>query len=275
MSPDANRVVVVGGASGIGLATARLFRSHGRPVTIADVDVDAAGRAAGALAAGGDVGRTDDAQTDGVVAVAMDVTDERSVAEVFAGLGDVRTVVNCAGLSVPGALTELELSGWRQTVDVCLTGTFLVIKHAGRHIAPGGSITTIASLNGRQPGAGMGAYCAAKAGVLMLVQVAALELAERGVRVNAVSPGLVDTPLVAGIALVPGLTDEYIENTPLARSGRPDEIAAAVAYLASDEAGWMTGSTIELDGGAHLMRYPDVLGKVRSMAAGFADGEPG
>jgi NAD(P)-dependent dehydrogenase (short-subunit alcohol dehydrogenase family) len=114
----------------------------------------------------------------------------------------------------------------------------------------------------------MAGYCSAKAGVLMLVEVAALELAERGIRVNAISPGLVDTPLVAGIAYVPGLTEEYLENTPLGRSGRPEEIAEMAAFLASDRASWMTGAAVDLNGGAHLKRYPDVLARVRALAEG-------
>jgi NAD(P)-dependent dehydrogenase (short-subunit alcohol dehydrogenase family) len=113
----------------------------------------------------------------------------------------------------------------------------------------------------------MAAYCAAKAGLLMLVEVAALELADRRVRVNAISPGLVDTPLVAGIAFVPGLTEDYLDNTPLGRSGRPEEIADMAAFLTSDKSTWMTGSTIDLNGGAHLRRYPDVLGHVRALMA--------
>lgn len=247
-----NRAVVIGGASGIGLATVDAFVGEGMQVVVADRDVKRAEQVA--------------ATRDGARAVHMDVTDEDSVAATFAGIGDFDTVVNCAGLSNPGALTELELDAWRNTVDICLTGTFLVIKHAGARIAEGGSITCIASLNGRQPGAGMGAYCVSKAGVLMLVEVAALELADRRVRVNAVSPGLVMTPLTEGIGFVPGLTEDYLDNTPLGRSGEPAEIADTVAFLASDKARWITGAAFDVNGGAHLKRYPDVLGKVRALA---------
>lgn len=245
------RAVVIGGASGIGLATVDALIEEGVDVVVADVNGEAAEKVA--------------AERGTVSALRLDVTDEDSVAAGFDAVGEFDTVVNCAGLSDPGALTELELSAWRHTVDVCLTGTFLVIKHAGQRIADGGSITCIASLNGRQPGSGMGAYCASKAGVLMLVEVAALELAGRGVRVNAVSPGLVSTPLTEGIGMIPGLTDEYIENTPLGRSGEPSEIADTVVFLASDKARWITGSAFDVNGGAHLKRYPDVLGKVRAL----------
>ncbi|MGV9669098.1 MULTISPECIES: SDR family NAD(P)-dependent oxidoreductase [unclassified Gordonia (in: high G+C Gram-positive bacteria)] len=247
--------LVIGGASGIGRATATRLHEVGHRVIVADINGDAAQLAAEEL--GGES-----------TAIRLDVSDEDSVAKGFEDADDLAVVVNCAGLSMPGALVDLELDHWRTTVDVCLTGTFLVLKHAGRNIVDGGSIICVASLNGRQPGAGMGAYCAAKAGVLMLIEVAALELAERGVRVNAVSPGLVDTPLTAGIAYVPGLTEEYLDNTPLGRAGTPDDIAQTIAFLASDASTWMTGAAVDLNGGAHLQRYPDVLGKVRALAEG-------
>ncbi|MQY28788.1 SDR family NAD(P)-dependent oxidoreductase [Nocardia aurantia] len=253
MSTGESTAVVVGGASGIGLATVRALLAEDHRVVLADVNAEGAQRIAAELG-------------DRVTPAVLDVTDEASVAAVFEAAAGARTVVNCAGLSLPGPIVDLELSNWRTTVDVCLTGTFLVLKHAGRHVADGASIVCIASLNGRQPGTGLAGYCAAKAGVLMLVEVAALELAERGIRVNAISPGLVDTPLVAGISLVPGLTAEYLENTPLRRSGRAEEIADAAVYLSSPKAGWMTGSTLDLNGGAHLRRYPDVLARVRAMA---------
>lgn len=258
-APEAARTtrgaMVIGGGSGIGRATGHALARDGFRVVVADVNLEAARTVAAEIG-------------DPASAVVLDVTDEASVAAGFEASGDLHAVVNCAGLSLPGPITELELAHWKTTVDVCLTGSFLAIKYAGRHLADGGSITCIASLNGRQPGTGMAGYCSAKAGVLMLVEVAALELAERGIRVNAISPGLVDTPLVAGIAFVPGLTEEYLENTPLGRSGRPEEIAEMAAFLASDRAAWMTGAAIDLNGGAHLKRYPDVLARVRALAEG-------
>jgi len=247
--------LIVGGASGIGLATAKKLHAGGATVVIADVNAD------GARAAAEDLG-------DGANWRPMDVTDEASVQAGFADLPGLRTVVDCAGLSLPGAVVDQELSAWQTTLDVCLTGTFLVMKHAGRTLVDGGTITAVASLNGRQPGTGMAAYCAAKAGVLMLVQVAAMELAERGIRVNAVSPGLVDTPLTAPIDLLPGLREDYLENTPLGRAGTPDDVADTICFLASDAARWMTGSAIDLNGGAHTRRYPDTLARIRDLMDG-------
>ena len=249
--------IVIGGASGIGLATVAALGRRGDVVVLADVDAEAA------------QARTAEFD-DAVTARHVDVTVEDSVAALFADVvdkhGRIHTVVNCAGLTIPGALADLALADWQTTIDVCQTGTFLALKYAARHLADGGSIVCIASLNGRQPAAGMAAYCAAKAAVLMLTEVAALELAPRNIRVNAVSPGLVDTPLVAGLSLVPGLVDEYLDNTPLHRSGRPEEIADMVAFRTSDQASWMTGAAIDLNGGAHTRRYPDVLARIAAMA---------
>lgn len=255
---DATRVaVVIGGASGIGLATARRLADDGETVVIADRD------AAGA--------ETHAAGIDGATAAFVEVTDEESVRALFAAVaerhGGADTVVDCAGISRPGALTELSAADWRATVDVCLTGAFLVVKHAAPVLRPGGSVVLIASLNATQPGVAMGAYCAAKAGVVMLTEVAALELGPRGLRVNAVSPGFVPTPLTAGAALVPGLVEDFVENTPLGRAGTPEDIAATVAFLASPAASWLTGANIALDGGAHTRRYPDVSRHIAALAA--------
>jgi NAD(P)-dependent dehydrogenase (short-subunit alcohol dehydrogenase family) len=116
------------------------------------------------------------------------------------------------------------------------------------------------SLNGTQPGVAMGAYCASKAGVVMLAQVAALELGPAGIRVNAVGPGLVRTPLTEGAFAYDGIVDGYVENTPMGRYASPEEVAGLIAYLASDEASFVSGGFHLIDGGAHTMRYPDVLG---------------
>lgn len=251
--------VVVGGASGIGWATCRLLHERGATVVVADANEQAAAERAAEL---GDRAR----------ALHVDVTEETSVEALFASVVDVEgapdTVVGCAGLSALGLITDLGLDEWKMTVDVCLTGAFLVLKHAGRVLRDGGSITTVASLNGRQPAQGMAAYCSAKAGVLMLTEVAALELGSRGIRVNAVSPGLVDTPLTAGVSLVPGLREDYLENMPLGRAGEPEEIAEMIAFIASDAASWMTGATVDLNGGAHTGRYPDMPAHIAAMVSG-------
>ncbi|RZI80106.1 MAG: SDR family oxidoreductase [Microbacterium sp.] len=230
--------VVIGGASGIGRATAEDLAAQGHTVVVADLNPGADG-------------------------IAVDVTDEAGVEALFeqvlAEHGSFTGVVNCAGVSTLGAVVDHDAAEFRRVVDVCLTGAFLVLKHAGRRVADGGSLVTLSSLNGRQPGGGLVAYCSAKAGVNMLTQVAALELAARKIRVNAVAPGLVITPLTAPALDIAGIEDDYLDNTPLGRSGEPSEIAAAIRFLLSDDSRWITGESLDINGGAHLQRYPNLF----------------
>lgn len=241
----ADRVaVVLGGGSGIGAATARRFAADGATVVVGDLDTSHA---------------------PGAWAQAVDVTDEDTVGALFDAVvareGRVDVVVNCAGIGALAPIIDLEADQWRRVLDVNLTGAFLTIKHAARRMGSGGSIVTIASLNARQAGAGMSAYCAAKAGVVMLTEVAALELGPQGIRVNAISPGLVDTPLVAPLLGVPGVRQEYLDNTPLGRTGTPDDVADAVVFLTAPGS-WITGEVLNVNGGAHTGRYPDLLGRI-------------
>ncbi len=246
--------LVIGGASGIGWAVANGLAAEGCRVTIADLNADgAAARAAELGPPHGGAG--------------VDVTDEDTVAALFERTGPLDVVVNTAGIGGVGRITELALEQFRAVVDVCLIGAFIVIKHAGRHLRDGGSLVSLTSLNARLAAPGMSAYCAAKAGLAMLTEVAALELAARRIRVNAVSPGFVETPLTEGVKLVPGALEEYIENTPLGRVGTPTDVADAVLFLCSQKASWMTGEVLDLNGGAHLKRYPDVLAHFERMMA--------
>ena len=242
--------VVVGGASGIGWATARALAADGWQVTIGDLDADLAAARVTELGSSRGVGSAHTAR-------AVDVTDEASVEALFAGAAP-DLVVTTAGFSTLGLVTDHDTAEFRRVVDVCLTGAFLVFKHGGRVVRDGGSMVAIASLNARQPGRGMAAYCAAKAGLVMLAQVAALELGERGVRVNTVSPGFLVTPLTEPILQIPGLAEEYAENSAIAHRGTAEDVARAVLHLAA--ADWMTGEDLAIDGGAQLRRYPDVLG---------------
>lgn len=241
--------VIVGGASGIGWATAQALAAQGDRVVVADIDADAAAARAAELGAGH-------------TSAPVDVADEESVIALFESAGTFHGVVNCAGVSTLGLVVEHDAAEFRRVVDVCLTGAFLVLKHAGSRVVEGGSLISLSSLNARQPGTGMAAYCSAKAGLVMLTQVAALEMADRKVRVNAVSPGLVVTPLTAPAMDIPGIRDSYLENTPLGRSGEPSEIAALLRFLLSDDSSWITGSVLDINGGAHLQRYPDLHGLV-------------
>lgn len=245
--------VVIGGASGIGWATAQALAADGCRVMIADLNADGARERAAELG---------EPHADAHV----DVTEEASVQRLFDETGPLDVVVNCAGFGSLGLITELSVDEFRGVVDVCLNGSFIIAKYAGQQLREGGSLVSISSLNGRQPAAGMSAYCSAKAGLSMLTQVAALEWGPRGIRVNAVAPGFVDTPLTAGSSLVPGLVEDYVDNTAIGRAGKPEEIADAVVFLCSPKNSWLTGEVLDLNGGAHLKKYPDVLGHVMKLA---------
>jgi 3-oxoacyl-[acyl-carrier protein] reductase len=240
MSEQQQRVaVVIGGASGIGAACVVALREDGCRVVVADLP-----------------GTPCD--------VEVDVSDEALVTALFDGVvereGRVDVVVNSAGTSTLANVVDHDTAEFRRVLDVNLVGGFLVLKHAGRVLGEGGSVVSLTSLNARQPGGGMAAYCAAKAGLAMLTEVAALELGPRGIRVNAVSPGLVVTPLTAPAMDIPGIREDYLANTPLGRSGTPEEVAEAVVFCS--RAAWLTGEVMDLNGGAHLQRYPDLVGHV-------------
>ncbi len=237
--------IVIGGGSGIGRAIAAGLIEDGYRVIVADRNGDNAASVAAEI---------------GATSAQVEVTDEAAVEKLFADAatldGELHAVVNTAGISSWGRMVDHDVQLWRDVLDVNLVGAFIVLKHAGRNVVDGGSLVSLASLNARQPGDGLSAYCASKAGLAMLTQVAALELAPRRIRVNAIAPGLIITPLTEGLQAIDGIEGDYVENTPLGRPGTPEEIAGAARYLCSDIAAWMTGEVLDINGGAHLMRHP-------------------
>jgi NAD(P)-dependent dehydrogenase (short-subunit alcohol dehydrogenase family) len=250
--------VVTGAASGIGRAIARRYVDEGAHVVLADIADDAVQKLAVELG-------------DTACAVRCDVTVEADVAAVcelaVAQFGGLDIAVANAGRGTYGLITDHDLAEWQAIMDLCVTGVFLTIKHAGQRMRDGGTILTIASLNAVQPSAGMAAYCTAKAGVAMLTKVAAMELGTRGIRVNAIAPGLVETDATATFFQVPGIVDEFVANTTLGRFAHPDEIAGLATYLATDEASFISAGLFGIDGGAVTKRYPDLPGAFTRLTA--------
>jgi NAD(P)-dependent dehydrogenase (short-subunit alcohol dehydrogenase family) len=241
--------LVTGGASGIGLAATRRFVRDGMVVVVGDVNDQALESVRDELGHAVRTLRCDVSQESDVEALASLAMDE---------FGRLDVAFANAGVGSSSAIVDIDIAEWTRVLEVNLVGSVLTIKHAARRMGPGGSIVVTASLNAVQPGVGMSAYCASKAGTKMLVEVAAMELGSAGIRVNAIGPGLVRTGLTEGVWLVPSILDEFRENTPLDRYSTPEEIANLVAFLSSDEAAFISGSFYLIDGGAHSMRYPDI-----------------
>jgi NAD(P)-dependent dehydrogenase (short-subunit alcohol dehydrogenase family) len=244
------RALVTGAASGIGLATARRFAAEGADVALLDRDGDGLARAAEALRATGST----------VIARPCDVTDEASVAAAVAAFhadGPVDVVVANAAVQLFGrdaAAAELELDVWRATVDVNLTGVFLTCKHGIRAMiedgTPGSVVCTASPTGLRGSAPGFDAYSSSKAGVVGLVRVLAADYGGQGIRVNAVVPGFTETPLVTDVLHDDRARAEVLARIPLGRAGTVDEVAAAMLFLASDEASYATASVLVVDGGA-------------------------
>lgn len=249
--------LVTGGGSGIGLGTAKRLAADGAHVTIASRTEDRLRQAVAEIrevAAGGVT----------VDYAVCDVTSEDdvkvAVAKAQAPTGGLDVLFACAGGALHlGPIVDADLASWKATIDLNIVGTFLCIKHAAPVMAAsgGGSIIGMSSIAGRSTHRLMSAYCTGKAGIEMLVKVAADELGAQGIRVNAVQPGLVATELVAAVTVGGTLLDDYLEQMPVARVGTVDDIAAAVRFLAGPESTWITGETLAVDGGHHIRRGPN------------------
>ena len=237
--------LVVGGAKGIGRAIAAALAGAGDAVVIADVEAAGAERSAQLLARDGH----------DVRAVALDVTDIDAVRRVIAAVdaeSPLRTVVANAGVAFARPLVEVEPAEYDRLMAVNVRGVFFVVQAALRAMAPrgAGSIVTVCSTSGFTASTGpMAAYDASKGAVRLLTQAAAREAAASGVRVNAVAPGTVETDLTLGLASAAALADLGTNRIPLGRLGQPHEIAAAVVFLASDAASYVTGHVLVVDGG--------------------------
>lgn len=246
--------LVTGGASGIGRACCVALAREGAAVVVADLDAKGGEATAEALRQGG-------AES---TFVPMDVTCAETVEAAFAAAaewkGALQVVCHAAGVESTGSVSDVDAAEWDRAISVNLTGTYHVGRSAVAALgaAGGGSLVNVGSLYGTVGTRNMAAYCASKGGVMMLTRAMALDHAAQKVRVNAVCPGPVRTPMLGRIFTGlrghgVGVADSGMNDIPMGRMASPADVAAAVLYLASSDSGHVTGTALPVDGGASCM----------------------
>lgn len=243
MKLSGKSAIVTGGASGIGQATSRLFAEEGASIVIADFS-EAGEEHAKRL-------RDDGHQA---IFVKVDVTEEDQIQELIErtvhAFGKLDIMFANAGVANDDPADRLSLEKWQKTINVNLTGVFLSDKYALMQMlkqGTGGAIINTASIHGHAAKAGVTAYGSSKGGVVMLTQTLGIQYASRGIRVNAVCPGYIETPLLK--VLPPEEKQKLVDLHPIGRLGTPEEVAKAVLFLASDDASFVTGTSLLVDGG--------------------------
>lgn len=236
--------IVTGAASGIGRAIARELARNGVQLALADRDLEGCRLAAEEIRSGGGVARP--FRVD--VSSSSDV--DTMIGDVIGDMGSFEIFVHSAGIGAEQSFLDTTDEQWARMIDIDLSGSFYCMRAAGRHLSKMGygRIIVLASTAGVRGGTGRAAYGAAKAGVISLTQVLAVELAMRNVTVNALAPGAIDTELVATMHS-PATRINYRRSIPADRYGTPEEVAAAAVFLATPAASYVTGHVLAIDGG--------------------------
>jgi 3-oxoacyl-[acyl-carrier protein] reductase len=243
---DGKVAIITGGASGIGKETVKLFSKEGAKIAIFDVNRDALGETEKEI-------RDNGGQCNGYV---VDVTNfeevSQKVKEVKEDLGSIDILINNAGITRDNFLTKMEIEDWNKVVAINLTGTFNCAKAVATYMMEQGkgNIVNVSSVVGVYGNIGQSNYAATKAGVIGLTKTWAKEFAKKGIRVNAVAPGFIKTPMTEKVP--EKVLEIMISKTPMGRMGEPIEVANAILFLASEDSSFTTGHILHIDGGLIL-----------------------
>lgn len=251
------RAIVIGASSGFGARIAERFAEEGAKVVVAARSLDKLEDVAGRI---------------GATALACDITVYEDVVrlarEAGEALGGLDVAVNSAGYEDMAFFRDLTPERIAPMVAVQFTGALYVIQQMAAAMTGGGSIVTISSLTASLVAEGYAHYAGAKAGINHASRIAASEYGAQGVRVNVVSPTLIETPMTKHLLAAPGVADAFLQETPLGRIGRIDDVVSAVTWLASDASSFVTGQNLHVDGGTSLRRLPRVDDFLRAAKAG-------
>ncbi len=248
MKLEGKVALITGAGSGIGQAIALRFAKEGADIAVNDINLAAAEKTVESVKS---LGRR-------AIALQADVADEKQVNamvdRVIKEMGGVHILVNNAGLSSGGPIIEESLADWDRMIAIVLRGTYLCSRRAAQWMIKnkGGKIVNISSNAGLRGGPNMSAYSAAKAGVISLTRTMALEWASSNIHVNCIAPGLINTPMTQATLVKRYPMERLLERIPLGRWADPDEIAKPALFFASDDASFVTGVTMSVDGGALL-----------------------
>ena len=252
--------VVAGGSSGLGLDIARGFVEQGARVVMAARDGERLTKAAAEI---------------GATPIACDITDFDSVAalaqQTLEQCGRLDIAVNSAGFEQQTAIRDITPETLEPMVAVQFTGAVYFLRHMANAMEAGGAIVTVSSLTGVLVPQNYAAYAGAKAGINHVTRIAASEYGADGIRVNAVAPSVIDTPMTNHLLAIPAVEAAFLEQTPLARMGQPADVTSAVLWLASDESSYITGQVLPIDGGTSTRKLPANEDVARHFAAAKAD----